>query len=81
MDSRVPNGLKGLSASLLFDGGGARRISHIKIPLSLHPLCGKSRDHLHGIVVEKFVVMPGEAMRMHEDVDVRKVVVIVDDIR
>ena len=55
--------------------------AQILIPHPLYPLSAQSGNHFYGIMLQQLVVVPCDAMRVHEDVDVGQLVVVVNDVR
>ena len=53
---------------------------YLHVALTLYTLRGQPREDLHRIVPENFIVMPCIPMRVHEDVYVGKIVVVIDDV-
>jgi hypothetical protein len=62
--------------------GAAREpiTSEIHIPFSGYPVMVESREHLIGVEIEDGIVVPAELMRVHEDGDITKLVIVIDDV-
>src|SRR4051812_41271673 len=60
---------------------GREREVKLHISFSLHSLSRNSRYQLRRIVIQDNVIMPRDFLRMHENVHIREIIVILNDIR